>query len=357
MASVSAEQALSELLSGNLRFIGGQRTAEKAGAARRAEVAAGQHPLAVVVGCSDSRVPPEIVFDQGLGDLFVVRSAGHVLGGVALGSIEYAVEHLHVPLILVLGHSGCGALKAALEGHEATGYLARVVEPLVSVAEEARRRGSDPLDHAVTLNVQRVMTQLQDDPRLGVLARSGSLKIAGARYDLHTGVVTLVSAGAAMLSPAAAEQPKTEARVAPTPAPLPVPPASASRPDIPVWPAQAKESPAPHVAAPPAPVVVPPEPEEKPHGKALLPKLLVALVGGNQVRLHNPNSYALYVGLRREAAGKDVEIEPQGTGTLSLPNGDYDLFYVCADRPTILCKGRRFHLRGSNVELQMPRRL
>jgi carbonic anhydrase len=191
MSTLTGEQALSELLSGNLRYLGQQFSGKKS-AERRAQVAAGQQPFAAVIGCSDSRVPPEIIFDQGLGDLFVLRSAGHVIGGVGLGSIEYTVEHLHVPLIAVLGHSQCGAVAAALDGHAAKGSLTRVLEPLLPVAAQAKAQGGDALDRAVRANIQRVVAQLSAEAVFSKLVRAGMLKIAGLHYDLNTGVVTVV---------------------------------------------------------------------------------------------------------------------------------------------------------------------
>ncbi|MDD2837205.1 MAG: carbonic anhydrase, partial [Methanothrix sp.] len=111
-SGISSEQALQMLMEGNARFVSGNVIHPDQTADRRSELVSGQHPFAIVVGCSDSRVPPEVVFDQGLGDIFVIRTAGQVMDKVTLASIEYAVEHLNVPLILVLGHDSCGAVTA-----------------------------------------------------------------------------------------------------------------------------------------------------------------------------------------------------------------------------------------------------
>src|SRR3954471_10120329 len=117
-APVDADQALHQLMAGNKRFVAGHlRTRDEP--PRRVELANGQKPVAVIVSCSDSRVPPELVFDQDLGDIFVVRTAGQVVGDLELGSIEYAVEHLGTRLIVVLGHARCGAVMAAVNGGEA----------------------------------------------------------------------------------------------------------------------------------------------------------------------------------------------------------------------------------------------
>jgi carbonic anhydrase len=162
-------------------------------AKRRKEVAKGQHPFAVVVGCSDSRVPPEIVFNQGYGDLFVIRTAGNVVDDVAMGSIEYAIEHLGVNLIMVLGHERCGAVDAALQGGEAHGHIGALVGPIKPAIEKSKGQPGDPLDNAVRANIQRVVAQLKAaGPILSEKAKKGELKIVGARYDLETGDVDIV---------------------------------------------------------------------------------------------------------------------------------------------------------------------
>lgn len=124
-----AEEALQARREGNRRFATGQAIHPHQDAARREEVRPGQRPFAAILSCSDSRVPPEVIFDWGVGDLFVVRTAGHGVDDVALGSIEYAVEHLGVPLLVVLGHTRCGAVTAALHGDEAPGHIAAVIRP------------------------------------------------------------------------------------------------------------------------------------------------------------------------------------------------------------------------------------
>ena len=121
---VSPEAALERLKAGNARFVTDKAEKRVSDAKMRAELAKGQHPFAIILACADSRVPPEFLFDQGLGDLFVVRVAGNVTGEEVLGSIEYAVAHLHVPLVVVLGHEKCGAVKAALDQVEPEGNLA-----------------------------------------------------------------------------------------------------------------------------------------------------------------------------------------------------------------------------------------
>src|SRR5438034_6421580 len=138
VASVSADAALAKLKEGNLRFASSEVSQGKPTAAKRAETAQAQHPFAIVLGCADSRTAPEIVFDQDIGDLFVVRTAGNLVDEHALGSIEYAVDHLGVRLIVVLGHTRCGAVTAALASHTAPGHgqsWVRDIQPHVRAAK------------------------------------------------------------------------------------------------------------------------------------------------------------------------------------------------------------------------------
>lgn len=181
---------LDKLVQGNERFASGAPTHFHETLERRGEIAKGQHPFAVVVGCSDSRVPPELVFDQGLGDLFVVRTAGEVLGDGALGSIEYAVEHLGCELVVVLGHERCGAVGAVVQGGELPGHLSSFTPAILPVIAEAKKKGGDVLDNAVRAHAQRVVRQLAEcEPILSEYVHLGKLQIVGARYDLDTGVV------------------------------------------------------------------------------------------------------------------------------------------------------------------------
>lgn len=190
---VTAEQAVQRLHDGNARFAAGRSTPEHEGAERREAVAQGQSPLAIVLGCSDSRVGPEVVFDQGLGDVFVIRTAGHVVDDVALGSIEYAAEHLGTPLLMVLGHERCGAVSAAVAGGEVHGHLAAVLKAIEPAVHEARNIPGDTVDNAVRANVRLVTRQLETSaPILASLVKAGRLKVVGARYDLDTGKVELL---------------------------------------------------------------------------------------------------------------------------------------------------------------------
>jgi carbonic anhydrase len=189
----SPDESLRALLDGNARFVADHPVHGAAHASRRAELTKAQHPIAVVVCCSDSRVGPEIVFDQDLGDIFVIRTAGNVVDDVELGSIEYAVEHLKTPLILVVGHERCGAVTAAVEGGEAPGHLPAIVRAIAPAVEQTKGQPGDAVDNAVRQNVRDVVKQLRAaGPILAEHVHAGGLKVMGARYDLDTGRVELV---------------------------------------------------------------------------------------------------------------------------------------------------------------------
>lgn len=152
----------------------------------------GQHPFAIVVSCSDSRVPPELIFDQGLGDIFSIRTAGNIIGDYELGSIEYAVEHLGCKLIVVLGHENCGAIDAFLNhGHEKTNdHIQNIVDYIASEEEEKELLGHDQisLDMAVKANVLHGIHFLRaSNPVLQPLIQNGDLKVVGGLYDLDSG--------------------------------------------------------------------------------------------------------------------------------------------------------------------------
>lgn len=182
---IPAPDALTRLERGNARAAAGRPRHPNISSARRLEVAKGQHPFAVVVSCSDSRVPPEVVFDQGIGDLFVVRTAGNVVDDVALGSIEYAVEHLGPSLIVVLGHERCGAVTAAIGGGEAPGHVAKIVEAIRPAVESTANVEGDRVDAAARENVRRVAEAIESDAP--VAERHAT--VVGMLYDLDTGRV------------------------------------------------------------------------------------------------------------------------------------------------------------------------
>jgi carbonic anhydrase len=192
-ASVSPDLALKRLEEGNQRFVANGTKNAVGQSQRLADLVKAQHPIAVVVCCSDSRVGPEIVLDQGLGDIFVIRTAGHVVDKVELGTIEYAVEHLGPSLILVLGHQNCGAVKTAVSGEEAPAHVHDVVESIKPAVTESRNQPGDPVDNAVRANVRNVVKQLKDTgPFLKERVKAGKLKIVGGRYDLESGKMELI---------------------------------------------------------------------------------------------------------------------------------------------------------------------
>lgn len=191
--SVTGDVARQKLLEGNKHYVEAKLLHPDQSVERRAEVAKGQHPFAAVVSCADSRVPPEILFDQGVGDLFVVRLAGNILDDAALGSLEYAVEHLGVRSIVVLGHERCGAVEATLKGGEAPGHIGSLTKAIQPAVDKVKGQPGDPLDNAVRANVSNVVEQLKSSaPILKHEVEEGSLTVIGARYDLDDGAVTIV---------------------------------------------------------------------------------------------------------------------------------------------------------------------
>jgi carbonic anhydrase len=190
---VSAWKALKE---GNGRFVAGRPMHPSQGIERRAGLAGGQQPTAVVFGCGDSRVAAEIIFDQGLGDMFVVRTAGHVIDSAVLGSIEFGVVVLDVPLIVVLGHDSCGAVKATLsaldDGAVPGGYLRDVVERVTPSILLGRRDGLTSVDDFETRHVNETSAQLMArSTAIAERVSAGSLAIAGVTYRLAEGQVVL----------------------------------------------------------------------------------------------------------------------------------------------------------------------
>jgi len=193
--SITADEALNKLLEGNSRFASNSSIHPDQSMERRAELLAGQHPFAVIVGCSDSRIAPEVLFDQGLGDIFVIRTAGQVIDNASLASIEYAVEHLGVPLVLVLGHDSCGAVTAVVQGGEVPGHLGSLVEFIQPAVEQAREAGNESLllDSSIDNNVWNIVEQLESSqPILSEKVESGEVMIVGARYHLDSGEIEIL---------------------------------------------------------------------------------------------------------------------------------------------------------------------
>ena len=188
---VAPGEALARLKAGNQRFIGSQLQHPHQTAKRREELATSQHPFAIVLGCADSRTPPEVVFDQGLGDLFVLRVAGNVLNDETLGSIEYAVEHLGAQLIVVLGHERCGAVKAARETiaakAKAPGHIQSLVKAIQPAVEATTGADAEITAKTNELNVAQALRG--SAPILKEKIAAGKLSVVAAHYDLDTGTV------------------------------------------------------------------------------------------------------------------------------------------------------------------------
>ncbi|MBS1874407.1 MAG: carbonic anhydrase [Acidobacteria bacterium] len=191
-AGPDPDVALKVLLTGNRRFVAGRATHPHQTLARLRELSKGQHPSAVILSCADSRVAPELLFDQGLGDVFIVRVAGNILDDENLGSIEYAVEHLGTRLIVVLGHQRCGAVSAAVQGGKPAGHVGKLVEDIQPSVEATKGKPGDAVENAMRANVLRMVSLIADDETLGPVIKEGKVKVVGARYDLDNGRVELV---------------------------------------------------------------------------------------------------------------------------------------------------------------------
>lgn len=188
------ESSLAELLAGNRRFVSGKAAHPHQTSARRQEVKDVQHPIALILSCSDSRVPPEILFDQGIGDLFVVRVAAHILDELVVASIEFAATKFEIPLVVVLGHSQCGAIQSTLSGEELGGHLPHVAAALQPVIDHVGEVDGDLVHEAVCANALRVAHTLHhSEPLLAELVRTGKLRIIPAHYDIASGEVTLLT--------------------------------------------------------------------------------------------------------------------------------------------------------------------
>lgn len=191
--AVSADQALVRLVQGNQRYAQNKAHHPNQTLARRRELEAGQHPFAVILSCADSRVPPELIFDQGLGDLFVIRVAGNIADNDDLGSIEYAVEQLDIKLIVVLGHEKCGAVTAAVEGANEPGHLKAIISAIQAAIQEAKNLPGDRIHNCMLANVRHVARQIRgSEPVLKDLIQKDGVKVVAAYYALDSGVVTLL---------------------------------------------------------------------------------------------------------------------------------------------------------------------
>jgi carbonic anhydrase len=180
-------------MAGNQRYVRHKEQHPHQSLARRKELEAGQHPFAVILGCADSRVSPELLFDEGLGDLFVIRVAGNIVDDAVLGSIEYAVEHLGTSLIMVLGHEKCGAVSAAVEGGIAPGHIKALVAAIQPSIEASAKEPGDRIHNCVIANARRVARQVHEsEPVMKDAVEKHGVRVVAAVYALDTGKVNLL---------------------------------------------------------------------------------------------------------------------------------------------------------------------
>jgi carbonic anhydrase len=197
----AGEDSLSKLTDGNKRFVSGELSKKDIGESRRQELTKGQSPFATVLSCSDSRVAPELIFDEGLGDIFIVRDAGNVADQVTIGSIEYGVEHLHTPLLVILGHEKCGAVTAALDAKgKPEGNIGAILKKIMPAVQKAKKAGKDretTLDLAIQENVRHTYKDVMKSKIVRELVHDGKLKVVGAEYYLGTGKVEMIELASA----------------------------------------------------------------------------------------------------------------------------------------------------------------
>lgn len=196
----TADDILQRLIDGNQRYAAGSPSRPNQSVQRRLDVAPHQHPYAVVLTCADSRVTPELIFDTGIGDLFVARVAGNIAADPLAGSIEYAVEHFNTKLVMVLGHQRCGAVSATMDavlsGDDVEGPLGSIVDAIRPAVALAQNEQGDLLDNAIRANIDVAVDRLRSlEPLLADAVRQGELTVVGAYYSLDTGVVELTNLG------------------------------------------------------------------------------------------------------------------------------------------------------------------
>ena len=191
--SLTPESVLTTLMAGNQRFVEHHEQHPHLSSARMQAIAQAQHPIATVLSCADSRVPAELLFDTGLGDIFNVRVAGNIVTPEVLGSLEYAVELLGTPVLMVLGHERCGAVTAAVQNESVPGHIGDFLDEIQPAVAQVKDMPGDVIDNAVKANVKLQMAQLLKQSNLiQTRQSSGAVQIVGARYDLDSGVVELL---------------------------------------------------------------------------------------------------------------------------------------------------------------------
>lgn len=198
---MTADEALERLIAGNTRFVRGEARFPTVQKEILAELAKAQRPYATILGCSDSRVPPELVFDAGFGELFIVRVAGNVISPEVMGTLQYSGVHLKTPLFVVLGHEGCGAVQAALAARRQAPrereHIARLLERILPGLHNVSMESTDgiQLREAVEANVRWSMQQVLETPEAKARAAEGVMKLVGAVYELETGRVRFLDWG------------------------------------------------------------------------------------------------------------------------------------------------------------------
>lgn len=195
--NTESQDGLTTVIEGNERFMSNHPIHPDQTLERLRSLEKGQNPFAVVISCSDSRVPPELIFDQGLGDLFTIRNAGNIIGDYELGSVEYAVEHLHVPLVIVMGHSNCGAIGAYLEHqHDSIpNHIQKIVNYIKAEPEERQvnKKSKNYYEASIKANVLHGVHVLKTaDPVMAEMLKHKEIKIIGAIYDMHSGKVNFL---------------------------------------------------------------------------------------------------------------------------------------------------------------------
>jgi carbonic anhydrase len=190
---MNPDQALQRLMDGNQRFVNGKIENPRRDIARLREVAKTQKPFAAILGCADSRVPSEIIFDQGFGDLFICRVAGNIATPEEIGSLEFGSLVLGAKVIMVMGHKRCGAVDATIKGAQVPGQIASLLDAIKPAIKDSEDQTGDRLENATKANVLFQVERLKASPVISQLIQEGKLKVAGGYYDLDTGAVTMVS--------------------------------------------------------------------------------------------------------------------------------------------------------------------
>jgi len=192
--NLTGPEALQILLDGNKRFVSGTLEHPNHCEESRKGLVSGQDPFAVILACADARVPPVDIFDQGLGDLFIVRVAGNIINDQILGSIEYAVSHLHTPLVMVMGHASCGAVNAVAQGVKLHGHIASLTPPIDAALKKVKGREGCWMDNATKeLAITTAKKIAESEPIMADLVQDGTVMVVATYYDLATGKVTLLT--------------------------------------------------------------------------------------------------------------------------------------------------------------------